>query len=229
MKKRIFHTEWAYVLGLLLLALGTALTEYGNLGMSMVVAPAYLLHLKLVQLLPFFSFGMAEYVLQAVLLAAMMLVLRRVKLSYLLSFATAVLYGFMLDGAMALLAALPQGSLPLRILFYAAGITISGAGIALLFHSYLPPEAYELFVKELSRKLGVELHLFKTIYDCASLVLAVALSFAFFGRLQGVGVGTVLCALVNGAMIRLFSRLYERSWQFCDGLKLRGFFEREGE
>ena len=64
MKKRLFYTEAAYAVGTLLLALGTALTAYGGFGISMVVAPAYLLHLKLVQLLPFFSFGVAEYALR---------------------------------------------------------------------------------------------------------------------------------------------------------------------
>ena len=39
-------TELAYVLGLVILAFGTALMERANFGMSMVVAPAYLLHLK---------------------------------------------------------------------------------------------------------------------------------------------------------------------------------------
>ena len=43
MKKPVFYTELAYILGLVLLALGTALTVYGNFGVSMVVAPAYIL------------------------------------------------------------------------------------------------------------------------------------------------------------------------------------------
>ena len=46
MKKRIFYTELAYFLGLLILAVGTAFMERANFGVSMVVAPAYLLHLN---------------------------------------------------------------------------------------------------------------------------------------------------------------------------------------
>ena len=45
MKRQIvFYTELAYVLGILALALGTALMERADFGVSMVVAPAYLLH-----------------------------------------------------------------------------------------------------------------------------------------------------------------------------------------
>ena len=83
MKKKTFYTEIAYIIGIITLALGTALMEKADFGMSMVVAPAYIIHLKLSELMPFFSFGMAEYTLQAVLLIIMMVFLRRFKLSYL--------------------------------------------------------------------------------------------------------------------------------------------------
>jgi len=104
MKKKTMYTEMAYVLGIVILALGTALMEKADFGMSMVVAPAYLLHLKISQTLPFFSFGMAEYTLQAVVIVLLALVMRRFRLSYLFSFCTAVIYGFVLDGVMLLAA-----------------------------------------------------------------------------------------------------------------------------
>ena len=40
--KRTFYTETAYAIGIVALALGTALMEKADYGMSMVVAPAYL-------------------------------------------------------------------------------------------------------------------------------------------------------------------------------------------
>ena len=90
MKKPTFHTEIAFLLALALLAFGTALTAYGGLGLSMVVAPAYILHLKISEIFPAFTFGAAGYTLQAVVLLVMMLLLRKAKLIYLLSFLTAV-------------------------------------------------------------------------------------------------------------------------------------------
>ena len=84
MKKRVFYTELAYLLGLIILAFGTAFMEYADFGVSMVVAPAYILHLKISEFLPFFSFGMAEYALQAVILLLMMALLRKAKISYFL-------------------------------------------------------------------------------------------------------------------------------------------------
>ena len=91
--KRIFYSEIAYLAGILLLAFGTALMEKADFGMSMIVAPAYLLHLKVSEFLPFFTFGMSEYVFQAILLILLSVILRKVKKSYFLSFVTAIIYG----------------------------------------------------------------------------------------------------------------------------------------
>ena len=89
--KRVFYTELAYAIGIIVLALGTALMERADFGMSMVVAPAYLLHLKVSEFLPWYSFGVSEYVLQAVLLAVLSLMMRKFKKGYLFSFITAIL------------------------------------------------------------------------------------------------------------------------------------------
>jgi len=226
--KRIFYSEWAYVGGILLLALGTALMEKADFGMGMVVAPAYLLHLKLSQSWPFFSFGMAEYVLQAALLLFTALLLRRARPSYLVSFLTALFYGSALDGCIWLMRAAPA-TLPARLGFYAAGVPICSLGVALLFHSYISPEAYELLVKELAAAYGWRIHRVKTLYDIASCLAAVALSFAFFGFGHFVGVkgGTLLCALLNGPLIGCFGRLLEARFSFADALPLRPFFTGE--
>ena len=52
-RKKVFYCEMAYVVGLVVLALGTAFMERANFGMSMVVVPAYLVHLKVSEILPF--------------------------------------------------------------------------------------------------------------------------------------------------------------------------------
>ena len=95
--KRTFYTEAAYVIGIISLAFGTALMEKADFGMSMVVAPAYLIYLKVSEYLDWFSFGMAEYCFQAFLIIVLAIVLRRFKRKYLFSFITAFIYGNVLD------------------------------------------------------------------------------------------------------------------------------------
>ena len=141
MKKKTFYTELSYVLGLVIMAFAAAFTEKADFGMSMVVAPAYILHLKMSEFWSWFTFGVAEYVLQAFVLLLMMCLLRRVKISYFLSFLTAIFYGLVLDGGSKLLALLPVPGVWKRLIAYLCGDLGVCAGVALVFHTYLPPEA----------------------------------------------------------------------------------------
>lgn len=224
--KKAIYSEAAYVIGILVLALGTAFMERADFGVSMVVAPAYLLHLKVSQYLPFFSFGMAEYIFQAFILVLLGIVMKKFRLSYLFSFVTAVLYGLALDGSIWLTALLPGSGMMVRLVLYGAGMILCSIGVSFLFHTYIAPEAYELFVKELSRKLGTKIHRTKTVYDCCSCFLGIVMSFAFFGlgHFEGVKAGTIFCALVNGWMIGQIGKLLEQKCSFRDRFALRHVF-----
>ncbi len=226
MKKWKIAQEAAYLLGLAVLAIGTALMEAADFGMSMVVAPAYLLHLKLSPTLPWLTFGAAEYLLQGALILLLTAAMRRAKISYLFSFATAVLYALMLDLSIALVARLGVAGVLARAACYAGGMVVCSLGVALLFHTYIAPEAYELVVKELSGKLGLPIPKVKTAYDCVSCAVAVCMSFAFFGfgRFEGVKLGTIFCALVNGTLIGAISSWLDRTFDFPDALPLRMWF-----
>ena len=217
-QKHIFYTELCYVLGILILAFGTALMERADLGVSMVVAPAYILHLAISPVLPFFTFGMAEYTMQAVLLILMIVIVHRFRISYLFSFITALIYGFVLDGMIALVALLPELNLVFRIILFLLGLVLDAFAIALLFHTYISPEVYELFVMEFSDKFHVNIHKCKTYYDCISCLFSILLSFLFFGfgHFEGIKIGTVFCALVNGLLISLCSKFWESHFIFKD-------------
>ena len=219
--KRIFYSELAYFIGIFVLALGTAFMEKADFGISMVVAPAYLIHLKVSEYVPFFSFGMSEYVFQAVLLVLLSLVMRRFKKSYILSFVTAFLYGTVLDVAINLVALFPYAGIVWQIVFYIAGLIICAIGVALLLHTYFPPEAYELVVKELSEKFHATVGKTKTIYDCCSCVFAIVLSLCFFASFVGVKWGTIVCAMINGWLIGKICGFLEKKFIFKDALSLR--------
>ncbi len=223
MKRPVFPTEAAYPAGLILLAFSAALMDRADFGLSMVVAPAKLLSMKLSSFWPWFSFGTAEYCFQALLLLLLAAAVRRFRLSYLFSFVTAVIYGFLLDGFIALTGLVPAGQLWVRLLLYVLGVVICSFSVSLLFHTYIPPEVYELFVSEVSARYGFRVSRCKTVYDLASLTLAVGMSFLFFGRLEAVGLGTFLCALVNGFLIGRFSALLEKRFDFRDRLPLHRF------
>ena len=227
MRKRIFYTEISYILGLLIMAFGAAFTEKADFGMSMVVAPAYILHLKVSEILPWFTFGVAEYIFQGILIIVTIIIVRKFKLSYLFSFVTAVIYGTLLDGAMILISSLPENTIVLRLLWYAIGIILCTFAVSLFFHTYISPEAYELIVKEVSFNFSLNINKVKTVYDYTSVVLAIVMSFAFFGFgvFRGIDIGTVFFAVVNGFLIGRFSKLLENHFDFKNKFKIQKYFE----
>lgn len=216
MKKHTFYAEWAYVTAIVLLALGASFMAVADLGLSMVVAPAYLVHLKLAETWRFVTFGVAEYLVQAVLLSAMILVLREFHRYFLFSFVTALFYGRVLDTFLALWGGTVPVSLAVRIALFAGGTVLCALGVSFVFHTYLSPEVYELFIKELSAKYHRPTSRIKTLYDYTSCAVAIVLSFLFYGFLhfEGVKWGTIVCALVTGRCVGWFNRLLDRHFSF---------------
>lgn len=224
MKKTVFYSELAYPIGVLLLAFATALMERGGFGMSIVVAPAYVVHLKLSEIWSFFSFGMAEYLLQGLVLILTLILVGRVRIAWVLSFGTTILYGLALDGFMALTAGMPS-ALWVRIFIYILGFALCVTAVGFMLHSYLPPSAYDLYAKLMTAKTGRPFSVIKTTYDLASLVVAVALSLWFFGHVRGVGIGTVGGALLGGVCIRRVMMWQDGLFEFRDRFGGRRFFE----
>ena len=157
----------------------------------------------------------------------MVLILRKFRVSYLFSFVTAVFYGFALDGCMAVVAHIGGGSFAWRMGFYVVGLRMCSTGVALVFRTDIAPEVYELFVKKMSARLNRSISRFKIAYDCVSCLVAVALSFWFFGwwHFEGIKLGTVVCALVNGWRIGVIGRWMDSRLDFADALPLRRWFE----
>lgn len=77
--------ELAYVMGMILCPLGVCLSAKSGFGVSMVVAPAYVLYLRISETLPWFTFGKSEYIFQGLLLILLGIAVRRFKWKYLLS------------------------------------------------------------------------------------------------------------------------------------------------
>ena len=119
--------------------------------------------------------------------------------------------------------------LPKHIYFqigaYIVGAVICCSALALLFSSYFPPEAYELFSKEIAAKFHKPVHKIVNVYNLCSLLLAFVLSLALFRGIRAIGIGTVICAFVYGYVINFFQKIYGKLFRFEDKLPWRKLFE----
>ncbi len=231
MKQKLhFPAEGVWALGVFLMAMGVACISKSNFGYSMVVAPVYLLFTKLSAYLPFLTFGVTEYLFQGLLILLLIPVTRRFRPQYLLSFLTAVIYGYLFDFMLFLVGFLPVGGILGRCLWFAVGEGVTVLSVVCFMHTYLAPEAYELVVKEIATVYRKPFHRVKLIYDLSSLLVAAVLSLALFGAgafrdftwaglgrailggyvIEGIGVGTVVAALVGGPLIGLADRWFTR-------------------
>ena len=200
-----------WLAGLILCALGLSLCTKSALGLSMIGAIPYILHLWLRDAFPWFTQGVAEYVWEAALLLIMCLIVRRFRAKYLLSFGTAVLSGLCIDGWLMMLGGNgAYESMAVRVIAFAAGVIITALAIACFFRTSLPLQVYELTVTEIADRYGKDKNKVKMGFDLSMLALAVALALLLTGGLNGVGAGTVIITLVNAPLIALFGKLLDK-------------------
>lgn len=221
--------ELAWLLGVLLCSLGVCFSARSGFGVSMVVAPAYVLHRYLSPFIPWMTFGAAEYLLQGVLILLLCFAVQRFKWKYLLSFFTAVCYGFALDFWRMLFGTEVYPLLWQRIIACLFGALVTAFSIALYLRTYLPQQGYELVVKELTERYHLPMGRVKWLYDIGSLLLAILLMLVLFRTFSTdmVGIGTLLLTVINTPLITLFGKLLDRFFAFTPAFpRFRTQFDR---
>lgn len=215
-KKIKLHSELVYAAAILILSFAVAMLSAANFGVSMIVAPAYIISQKT----GFLTFGQSEYLVQGVLFIVFCVLMKRVKASFFSSFVTCIIYGAVLDlwriaipmfnpnvtepGSM---------SMPIRIIFFIVGVVLTSFSVMLFFKTYLYPQVYDFFVKGVSAKYRINRTKFKTCFDGSCLVVSCVMTLIFFKGFVGVGVGTLIMTVINGPLIGFFDKTFDK--YFC--------------
>ena len=215
MKKISKMNELAWVFGILFCTLGICLCTKANFGLSMIAAPPYILHLRMVEIFPWWSQGTSEYIWQGFLLLLLWVLMRRVKIKFILCFVTAVLFGFALDGWFVVFGGNgAYESMLARIISFVLGESITTLAVAFYFKTDMPLQIYELLVTQLAPVWNCSISRLKQINDIAMFVISVVLALALTGGFHGVGIGTVVITIVNAPLIKMFSNLLDRLFTF---------------
>lgn len=212
MKTIRVHAEVLYVVSIVLLAFSVAMITCTDFGVSMIVAPAYILSQKIG-----LTFGQCEYIVQGGLFAVFCIAMKKVKLIYFSSFLTGLLYGAVLDlwrlvvphfnPAVTIPGTLP---LPLKIVYFVLGMTLTSLSIAMIFRVYLYPQVYDFFVKGIAQRYRLNRTRFKQIFDFSCLLVSCAMTLLLFRRFVGVGFGTLIMTVCNGFLIGFFDTWFEK-------------------
>ena len=214
-KKISKMNEAAWILGIVVCTLGVCMCTKANFGLSMIAAPPYILHVWLRDMIPWFTQGTAEYAWQALILLIMCVTIGRFKPKYLISFGTAVLAGFTLDGWFLLFGG--NGAYEemwLRIIMFVVGELVTTLAVAFIFRTTLPIQIYELAVCEIAVRFNLDKNKVKLVNDILMLVLAAVMSFTLTGGLGGFGIGTIIITAVNAPLITFFGKILDKLFVF---------------
>lgn len=191
--------------------LGIAFATKSDFGLSMIAAGPYILHVWLRETLPWFTQGTAEYFYELVVLIVACIIIREFKLKYLLVFAEAFIVGLILDGWFLVLGGNgAYETMPMRIFAFVLGLVVCGLGVALIFRTTYPIQAYDFAVVQISAKYGLRQDKVKLANDCIMLAISVILALALTKKLTGIGIGTVVTTLLNSTVIAMWGKLIDK-------------------
>ena len=200
-------------LGLVLVALGVALSLKSNLGTAPPSCPPAVLNLRWGAI----SFGTFTWMMHIVFIALQMAMRRKVlDISYLLQLLAAFVFGYLCDACIWLLKDVDVASYLLKIVFILAAVVLTAVGIRLEVLSKAWILAGDKVVDVFSEVTGVKFSNAKIGEDVLLVVLSAAFAWICFGSPFGNGEevvireGTVLLAALTGLCMKVTDPLVER-------------------
>lgn len=207
-----------FVIGVWIMSIGIAISVHAALGTSPIsTVPA-----ALAASIPL-SFGEITILMNLAFVGVQALLLcRRFHPLNILQIAVAVAFGWLCDVSLRMTAFLQPESYPQQWLLVVLGAVVVSIGV---FVQVLPRVLYipgEGIVVAIAVVTGRQFGTIKQCVDWSLVIVAVALSLALAGRLEGVREGTVFAAFAVGALVRFYQRWWDRLRDRRPGPTARG-------
>lgn len=203
-------------LGLVVVALGVAISIKSNLGIAPPSCPPTILNLKWTGI----SVGTFTWIEHLVFIAIQALILRKnFKLRYLMQIPAAFVFGYMCDAAIWLFDAIasPATHYAMQMLLCLLGVILAAIGIQIEVAGKGWILAGDQIVAVLADVLHKPFGTMKVIFDVAMVVFTAAFSWFAFGLLTGNGTtviireGTLILAFLTGIIMRLTDRYINKA------------------
>lgn len=195
-RQTVLRGELALLLAVVTNSFGVVLMLRSGSGISAISSVPYAFS----ELFPRVSMGTWTYIFQGLLVLSLMVLRKRFVPEYLFSFVVGFFFGIMIDFHELWISWLPQ-PLPLRVLYFCISYLVICFGIALSNRCRMPIIPTDLFPRELAAITGWPYARIKVSFDLICLGTTAAMTLLFLGRLDGLGIGTVLAAATMGKAI----------------------------
>ena len=206
MKKFKIYNLFIFLLGLTCLSLGIVLVIKSNLGVSVATSPPYVLSLYFTKI----SFGQWNYIVHGFVLMLLVLIIKKLTVKHLMSFLVAFLFGLFIDFFNLILVSIQGNSLLDRVIFFMVGSIVISIGVAAFMKSNYPILPFDTFIKEVTMAKNIKYSKFKTAFDLTCFTVSLVLGLIFFGRIEGIHIGTFISAVALGSIIGFFLDLMNK-------------------
>ncbi len=198
MRNWVYRYLW-FTIGVIINAFGVAIITKAALGTSPISSVPYVLSLRFP-----WSLGQFTFVFNLLFIAAQVVLRGRnfPPIQFLQIVANLVFSAF-IDVGMKLLWWFEPDFLPVKLVALVLGCAVLGCGISI----EVAPDALlvpgEGLVGTLSEKLNKRFGSVKIGFDLTLVAIALILSFIFFRGINGLGLGTIISALIVGRFVNL--------------------------
>ena len=199
-----------FALGVVINSFGVALITKGALGTSAISSVPYVASLQW----PFLSFGVTTFIWNILFILIQMVLLRReFKPSQFLQVLVNLLFSAMIDVSMAILGFLNPSALWEQCACVVLGCVVLGCvvlafGIVIELAPNVVVVPGEGVVRAIAQVTKIRVGTVKAAFDITLIVIAGVMSLICFHELRGVGVGTVISALLVGPIINVINRVF---------------------
>lgn len=201
-KKEILKRYLVFIIGIFINSFGISFIIKADLGSSPISSLPYVLSL----IFPF-TLGAFTFAFNMLLVAGEVAILRKnFKKIQLLQIPITLLFSYFIDLTMSFLGALHPEDYPLKVLTLLGGCVILAFGITLEVYADVIMIPGEAFVNAISVHWKKEFGIVKVCFDTSLMASSLIITLCVFHGLHGVREGTIICALIVGWIVRLFSR-----------------------
>ena len=205
-----FKRYVAFIIGLLVNALGVAIIKNAALGTSPItVIPDVLSIAFSLSFLGITSFGIFVFIFNLILVILQILLLRRwFKLEYLIQIPVALVFAYLSDIGVQILSFMKTTNYALCLLYLIIGCIVLGFGVYLEMIANVVMLPGESFARAIAMTLNKEFGICKVCFDAAMTIIALVLTLILMHRLEGVREGTIVAAIIVGYVARLINKLF---------------------
>lgn len=209
-EKKLFLGELALMIGLIFNSLATTLMVKSEFGISSISSVPYTLSLIFDEI----TYGSWNYIFQCFLIIMLVLITKNFNIGYIISFFLALIFGNMIDLFNIYVIELLPNGLVINIIYFVVSLSILSVGISLLLKSTMPVLPIDTFIRDFAEFFSMPYKNTKTGFDLLCLGVAVLLSGTVLNSFEGIGIGTILCALITGKLVSYVNDFMDRKFYF---------------